>query len=165
MDPSACVLLAEDNRDDAFLMQRAFKEHGLMRPLHIVDNGADAIAYIAGEGKFADRVEHPFPSMVILDLKMPGADGFEVLEWLRDHADFRVIPTIVWSSSSDQRDVKHAYCLGANAYLVKPTDFRQFKEMLGQLLVFWEQCLKPSPTPMMPNCESLKHAHPFGSTH
>lgn len=165
MDPSATILLAEDNRDDAFLMQRAFKAHGLMRPPHIVDNGADAIAYLAGEGAFADRVAHPMPTITILDLKMPRVDGFGVLEWLRDHPDFRVIPTMVWSASADPRDVKHAYCLGANAYLVKPTDFGEFKEMLGELLKFWDRCEKPAPRPDLPDCASLQGAYPFGGTH
>ena len=161
MDASLIVLLAEDNRDDAFLMQRAFKHHGLMRPPHIVDDGAKAIAYLAGEGVYSDRTTHPFPGLIILDLKMPRVDGFEVLQWLQDHPDYRVIPTIVWSSSADQRDVKHAYCLGANAYLCKPSDFPEFKAMLGRLLAFWEDCLKPGPVPQAPTCESLGETHPF----
>jgi CheY-like chemotaxis protein len=161
MDASLIVLLAEDNRDDAFLMQRAFKHHGLMRPPYIVDDGAKAIAYLAGEGVYSDRTTHPFPGLIILDLKMPRVDGFEVLQWLQDHPDYRVIPTIVWSSSADQRDVKHAYCLGANAYLCKPSDFPEFKAMLGRLLAFWEDCLKPGPVPQAPTCESLGETHPF----
>jgi len=165
MDPSLSVLLAEDNRDDAFLMERAFKQHGLMRPPHIMENGADAIAYIAGEGIYSDRVAHPFPNLIILDLKMPRVDGFQVLEWIRDHPDFRVIPTVVWSSSSDPRDVKHAYCLGANGYLCKPNDFPEFKTMLGHLLAFWDDCLKPGPAPHAPSCESLKGAYPFSAVH
>lgn len=165
MDPSLTVLLVEDNETDAFLMQRAFKSHGLMRPPHVVEDGAKAIDYLAGEGIYSDRVAHPFPGLIILDLKMPGTDGFVVLQWLRDHPDFRVIPTIVWSSSSDQRDVKHAYCLGANGYLCKPTDFGEFKRMLGRLLAFWEDCLKPPPLPQAPTCESLKDSHPFAATH
>jgi CheY-like chemotaxis protein len=163
MDPSVNVLLAEDNPDDAFLMQRAFESHGLMRPPHIVEDGAQAIAYLAGEGIYADRVTFPFPNLVILDLKMPRMNGFQVLEWIKEHPDFRVIPTIVWSSSSDQRDVKHAYCLGANGYLCKPTDFPEFKAMLGRLLAFWDDCLKPSMTPELPACDSLKQTHPFSA--
>ena len=159
------VLLAEDNHDDAFLMQRAFKAHGLMRPPHIVDNGGDAIAYIAGERIYSDRIAYPFPNLVILDLKMPRVDGFQVLEWLRDHPDFRIIPTVVWSSSPDQRDVKHAYCLGANGYLCKPTDFPKFKAMLGRLLAHWDDCLKPAPVPHLPDCASLKESHPFSGLH
>src|SRR5688500_9122357 len=165
MDPSSSVVIAEDSHDDAFLIQRAFKDHGSMRPPHIVNDGAEAIAYIAGEGIYADRMTYPFPNLIILDLKMPRVDGFQVLEWLRDHPDFRVIPTVVWSASSDQRDVKHAYCLGANGYLCKPTEYPQFKAMLGRLLAFWDDCLKPAPMPSTPTCESLKDAHPFSAVH
>jgi len=165
MDPSLTVLLVEDNETDAFLMQRAFKSHGLMRPPHVVEDGAKAIEYLKGEGIYGDRVAHPFPGLIILDLKMTGTDGFVVLQWLRDHPDFRVVPTVVWSSSSDQRDVKHAYCLGANGYLCKPTDFAEFKRMLGRLLAFWDDCLKPPPLLQAPSCESLKDTHPFAATH
>ncbi len=162
MDPSFTVLLAEDNPDDALLMRQAFKAHGLMRPLHVVQDGRDAIAYIAGDGVFSDRVAHPFPNLVILDLKMPRVDGFEVLAWIQEHPDFRVIPTIIWSASADQRDVKHAYCLGANGYLFKPYDFPEFKAMLGRMLAFWDDCLKPVPIPGFPSCNALKETHPFG---
>jgi CheY-like chemotaxis protein len=161
MDPSQVVLLAEDNPDDALLMQQAFKSHGLMKPLHIVHDGSDAIAYLVGEGIYADRVAHPFPTLVILDLKMPRVSGFDVLQWLLDHPDFRVIPTIVWSSSADQRDVKHAYCIGANGYLVKPNDFQQFKAMVGRLLGFWENCEKPGAGPSVPTCASVQNTDPF----
>ena len=161
MDPSLAVLLAEDNPGDAELMRLAFKSHGLMRPVHVVENGGDAIAYIAGKGIYADRVAHPSPNLVILDLKMPRVNGFEVLEWLKEHPDSRVIPTIVWSASADARDVKHAYCLGANGYLYKPNDFVEFKTMLGHLLAFWDDCLKPPPDVEFPDCDVLQATHPF----
>src|SRR5687767_6038200 len=101
------LLVAEDDRDDAFILQRAFQQNGLLRPAHIVDDGGEAIAYLHGDGVYADRIAHPFPDVLILDLKMPGISGFEVLEWLNEHPDYRVIPSIVWSSSADRRDVKH----------------------------------------------------------
>lgn len=145
MDPATTVLLAEDNADEAMLMQRAFKMCGLQRPPHIVRDGLEAIAYLKGEGKFSDRTMHPYPQIIILDLKMPKASGFEVLAWLKEHQDQMVIPTIVWSSSSDLRDVKRAYCLGANGYLCKPVDFQEFKTMVGEILRYWDRCLKPDP--------------------
>ena len=154
MDPSITVLLVEDNPDDALLMQRAFKVHGLMRPPHICANGAEAIAYLSGHGVYADRTTHPFPNLLITDLKMPGSDGFEVLQWLRDHSEFTVIPTIVWSSSAELRDVKRAYCLGANGYLRKPTDFQEFKEMVADVLRYWDRCEKPMPN-TAPPCADL----------
>lgn len=160
MERAMTVLLAEDNPDDALLMQRAFKSHGLMHPLRVVNDGSEAIAYFAGEGVYADRIAHPYPQMVILDLKMPRVSGFDVLEWLQKHRDMMVIPTIVWSSSADARDVKHAYCLGANAYLVKPTDFQEFKVMIADLFKFWDHCLKPEPT-LPPTCTDVSGTQPF----
>lgn len=165
MDPSLNVLLAEDNRDDALLMQRAFHQCGLLRPPHIVTDGAEAIDYLAGAEPFTDRAHHPFPNLIILDLKMPRVSGFEVLEWLRAHPDYQVIPTIVWSSSSDFRDVKRAYCLGANGYLCKPTDFAEFKRMVVNLFTYWDDCLKPQPEPLTPSCQSLQQTRPFSGVH
>jgi CheY-like chemotaxis protein len=164
MDPSHIILLAEDNPDDAMLMQRAFHRQGIMRPLHIVEDGEDAIAYLAGTGIYADRVTYPFPTFVILDLKMHRVSGFGVLEWLQEHPDFRVIPTLVWSSSGDVRDVKHAYCLGANAFLCKPNDFAAFERMVHHLMLFWEDTLRPGVGPSVPDCASLQGRDPFGGT-
>jgi CheY-like chemotaxis protein len=98
---------------------------------------------------------------MILDLKMPRVSGFEVLEWLNEHPDYRVIPTIVWSSSADRRDVKHAFCLGAHGYLCKPGDHQQFVAMVGRLLAFWQDCEKPGVQPGDPSCEVLKDREPF----
>lgn len=165
MDPSTSILIAEDNPDDALLLQRAFKSHGTARPPHIVPDGAAAIEYLNGAGPFQDRVVHPFPNLVILDLKMPKVSGFDVLEWLNDHPDFKVIPTIIWSSSSDPRDVKHAFCLGANAYLCKPFGYQDYVRLVGNLLTFWSDCLKPPVGPSVPMCETLEGSLPFSGSH
>jgi CheY-like chemotaxis protein len=159
MDPTLTVLLAEDNPDDALLMQRAFKAQGIANPLRILPDGSEIIAYLSGQGEFADRVANPFPHFVILDLKMPRVSGLEVLAWLREHPEFNVIPTLVWSSSSDARDVKRAYCLGANGYLVKPTDFQHFKQMLTDVFRFWDHCLKPQAN-VPPTCADLTSTKP-----
>src|SRR6185503_6779520 len=125
MDTTITVLIAEDNDDDALIIQRAFRQNGLPRPVQIVHDGSVAIDYLAGNGIYGDRIIYPFPNIVVLDLKMPRVSGFEVLQWLNEHPDYRVIPTIVWSSSADRRDVKHAFCIGAHAYLCKPTSYDQ----------------------------------------
>jgi CheY-like chemotaxis protein len=162
MDPGLVVLLVEDNPDDALLMQRAFKVNGLSRPPHIARDGQEAIAYLSGEPPFHDRQAHPFPEIIISDLKMPRSSGFDLLKWLREHSEMMVIPTLVWSSSADPRDVKHAYCLGANGYLCKPTDFQKFKEMVGDIFRYWDHCLKPLPD-SGPTCSDLEGADPFGA--
>ena len=161
MDSSLSVLVAEDNEDDAFLLQRAFKECGLARPVHIVQDGADAIKYLHGDPPFDDRSRHPFPDMLILDLKMPRVSGFDVLQWLNEHPDYRVIPAIVWSASADRRDVKHAFCLGAHAYLCKPGSYDAFLQLSRCLLAFWVHCEKPGVEPFDPSCDKLEEQHPF----
>ena len=165
METPLSLLIAEDDRDDALIIQRAFKQNGLPRPAHIVEDGAEAIAYLRGDGVFSDRVAHPFPDILILDLKMPGVSGFEVLEWLNQNPDFRVIPSIVWSSSADRRDVKHAFCLGAHAYLCKPTNYDRLVGMVRHLLEFWGDCEKPGIDPIDPPCERLKERRPFHGAH
>jgi CheY-like chemotaxis protein len=161
MDTSLSVLIADDDDNDALLLQRAFKHNGLHRPAHIVQDGGEAIRYLQGDGPYADRVAHPFPNIVILDLKMPGVSGFDVLDWLNKNPDYRVIPTIVWSASADRRDVKHAFCLGAHAYLCKPVDYHQFDGMVARLLAFWNDCERPGVEPGDPSCDTLKESHPF----
>ena len=165
MEFISTLLIAEDNEDDALLIQRAFKQNGLNRPAHIVADGSGAIAYLHGEGIYADRRTHPFPDLVILDLKMPRVSGFEVLKWLNEHPDYRVIPTIVWSSSADRRDVKHAFCLGAHAYLCKPANYDDFVGMAGRLIAFWTDCEKPGIEPGDPECVILKDRKPFSGAH
>ena len=161
MDLGISVLVAEDNHDDAFILQRAFKHCGLGRPAHIVSDGADVINYLRGDPPFNDRTVHPYPDILILDLKMPGVSGFDVLDWLKQNPDYRVIPAIVWSASADRRDVKHAFCLGAHAYLCKPASFDAFLEVAKCLLAFWTHCEKPGVEPFKPDCQDIKQSHPF----
>lgn len=119
MKQKSIFLLVEDNEDDVFFMQRAFKEAGLSNPLQIVGNGEEAIEYFAGKKIFEDRSKFPLPDMVFLDLKMPGVDGFQVLEWIRKHTKSEV-PVAVLTSSPEELDYKRARELGASCYLLKP---------------------------------------------
>jgi CheY-like chemotaxis protein len=125
------VLLAEDDENDVYLVQRAFVRSGIGRPLEVVATGEEAIDYLAGTGRFGDRTRHPYPSLLLLDLKLPRRSGFEVLAWLRTGAgaqgleaasaarDLGALPVAVLTSSSQERDIHRAYAMGANAYLVK----------------------------------------------
>jgi CheY-like chemotaxis protein len=161
VDSGISVLVAEDDQNDAFILQRAFKECGLQRPPHVVHDGIEAIEYMHGDPPFDDRILHPFPNILILDLKMPRASGFDVLQWINQHPDYRVIPTIVLSASADRRDVKHAFCLGAHAYLCKPGSYNEFTDLIRRLLSFWELCQKPGVEPVEPECDTLKATHPI----
>jgi CheY-like chemotaxis protein len=102
-----------------------------------VGDGDEAMAYLQGEDKFADRQRHPLPSLVLLDLKMPRLNGFEVLSWLRQQEPFRRVPVVVLTSSNHQVDVKRAYDLGANSYLIKPVGFEALMEVARAIQHYW----------------------------
>jgi CheY-like chemotaxis protein len=134
---NSVILVVEDRDDDVFLVLRSFERAGVSNPIQVVRNGEDAIAYIKGEGKFTNRAEFPLPELVLLDLKLPGIDGFEVLRWLRMEPGLSGLPVVVLTSSERIRDVNLAYSLGANSFLVKPTDFNQYVEMGSFIYDYW----------------------------
>src|SRR2546423_12221602 len=115
------ILLAEDNPDDVFLLQEAFRKAGVRHRLDVVENGLEAVAYLKGEHVYGDRHEHPFPDLMLLDLNMPRMNGFEVLEWVRQSGECAHLMVHVVSASSREADILRAYELGANSYLVKPS--------------------------------------------
>ena len=122
------ILVAEDNPDDAELLKCALRQAGSTHPIQIVTDGRDAIRYLQADAPYSDRVRFPFPRLIFTDLKMPYLTGFDVLKWLRLHPDCHVIPVIVFSASAQESDLKEAYRLGANCYLVKPTGFEKTVE-------------------------------------
>ena len=137
MSERALILVVEDNPDDAALLRRAFIKAGVMNPLHVVSSGEEAVAYLGGSGKYSNRAEFPMPSLVLLDLNMPGMDGFEVLRWIRGDGMLKGLRVVVLSSSDNMRDVNKAYQLGANSFLIKPADFERFVEISQALNGFW----------------------------
>jgi len=143
MNRNLTVLIAEDNEDDAFLLEHAFRNIGLQNPIQIVSDGEQVIRYLRGDGKFSDRQQFPFPSILFLDIKMPKMTGFDVLEWIRDHPDCHLMPTMIFSTSSHESDVTRAYQCGANAYLVKPPTIGELETFLRRAFDFWAICAKP----------------------
>src|SRR5437867_1936099 len=131
------ILLAEDSENDVQMFRRAFQQAGIDVPVHVVSDGEEAIAYLSGEGKFAQRAEYPLPDLFLLDLKMPRTDGFEVLAWLRAHPSLCPLRTVVLTSSDDMREVTRAYVFGANSFLTKPLNFTEFKNMLQEMFNFF----------------------------
>ncbi len=113
------ILVAEDDEDDAFIMQRALKETGLPFEMQHVQTGDEAVDYLIGTGVYADREKFPLPVLVFLDLKMPGRSGFDVLEWKRGRPELKM-PFVVLSSSPEERDMRRARELRAGCYLIKP---------------------------------------------
>lgn len=134
------ILLAEDDENDQFFMQIALQRAEVRDPLHIVGNGRDAIAYLAGEKPYDDREKYPQPTILFLDIQMPYLSGFDVLEWLRSRRnEFSNLVVIVLTSSPEERDHTRAYQLGARSYLLKPPT----REMI---LDIWKMlALRPPP--------------------
>jgi CheY-like chemotaxis protein len=153
--PGLPILVAEDNEDEALLLERALKVVGISNPVLMVNSGEHVIAYLKGKAPFADRAAFPLPGVLITDLKMPGLNGFELLEWLRHHPQFAIIPTLVFSNSSEPRDIRRAYELGANAYLVKPPAMEQLEAMMRMTFDFWTFCAH---TPAARECSQETHS-------
>jgi CheY-like chemotaxis protein len=131
------ILIAEDLEDDLLLIKRALRKAQVFNPIQTVRNGEQVIAYLKGEGQFANRAEYPLPGLLLLDLKMPRMDGFEVLTWIRQEPNLRALRVIVLTSSGDMRDVTRAYELGANSFLVKPMDFDDYTGIGRFLNDYW----------------------------
>ena len=144
MSEHAVILLAEDDEDHVVLIKRAFAQADLRNPLYVVWNGEEAIEYLSGIGKYSNRAEYPLPDLLLLDLKMPRVDGFQVLAWIREQPELKALRTLVLTSSNDLRDVNRAYQLGANSFLVKPIDFENVVELSRIIQKYW---LKESPAP------------------
>ena len=134
------ILVVEDDGNDRLLLQLVFSRIGIAHPLTIVQGGAEALAYLRGEGKYRDREQFPYPSFLITDLKMPGLDGFSVLSHLKENPDRAITPTIVLSASSDPDDIRLAYALGANSYLVKPVEIEELFRLLKLTFEYWRCC-------------------------
>jgi CheY-like chemotaxis protein len=152
MPDPAVILLAEDEEDYVLLVKRAFSEAKITNPLHVVSTGQEAMAYLKGEGKYVNRDEYPLPDLLLLDLKLPGFSGFEIIGWARSQPGLAGLRIVVLTSSDELKDVNDAYRLGANSFLMKPYDFAdlvQFSRMISQ---YW---LHMSKTP-----ESYRAARP-----
>ncbi len=134
---SQVILVVEDDPNDVLLIQRAFAKARILNPLRTVSNGDEAVAYLSGEGQFADRETYPFPLLVLLDLKLPRRSGLEVLGWIRGREGLKRLPIVVLTSSKESIDINRAYDLGANSYLVKPVGFDSLLELVKSLEVYW----------------------------
>jgi CheY-like chemotaxis protein len=131
------ILLVEDDPNDIILIKRAFEKARITNPLQVVENGEEAISYLAGKGHYGDRVKYPIPMLILLDLKLPRKSGHEVLEWLRQQPILKRLTVVVLTSSQQSSDINKAYDLGANSYLVKPVTFDALVEMVKTLNLYW----------------------------
>lgn len=130
------ILLVEDNPDDVELTMHALNRNNIVNPVEVVRDGQEALDYLFYQGKYSNST-HPFPSLILLDLKLPKVDGIEILRRIKQNKSLKVIPVVVLTSSKEERDVIESYDLGVNSYIRKPVDFDQFVETVKQTGFYW----------------------------
>src|SRR5258706_373781 len=125
-------LMVEDDQNDVILVEQEFKSAPKNIQLRVVHDGSQAMQYLEGQGKYYDRGHYPMPDVILLDLKLPRLNGFGFLEWLRNKSsgDLKLIPVVVFSYCASREEIKRAYVLGVNSYLVKPVKWEEFRERL-----------------------------------
>ncbi|HEY5534726.1 MAG TPA: response regulator [Ignavibacteria bacterium] len=131
------ILLVEDNQDDIALTIRAFGKNNIKNKIITVEDGEEALDYLFCKGKFEGRNPRELPSVVLLDLKLPKVDGFEVLKAIRKNENTKFLPVIILTSSNEERDMVYGYLLGANSFIQKPVDFEKFSEAIKTITLFW----------------------------
>jgi two-component system, response regulator len=154
MNPGAVeILLVEDNQPDEELALHALRLTKLANKIFVVRDGEEALDFLFCRGTFADRSFALPPRLVLLDLKLPKVDGLEVLKEIKADPRTRAIPTIVLSSSKEEKDTVSSYHLGANSFIQKPVDFDQFQDAVKQLAQYWLTVNQPAPeSAFRPQC-------------
>lgn len=140
------ILLVEDEENDVMFMQMALEKVGLTAAFQVAEDGEEAIDYLSGNGEFADRTRFPLPALVFLDLKLPKVMGMDVLKWIRDRPDLDTMVVIVLTSSQQRSDIQKACALGANSYLVKPSNPLGLDEVAELAKRYWLQLNHPTAT-------------------
>lgn len=143
MNCKLTILVAEDTPADVLLLKRALSKAGITNPVQVVGTGKEAMDYLQGSGKFANRDEYPVPSLLFTDLSMPHMNGFDLLRWLRARPEFSSLPVIVLTGSQGDIDMKQACQLGADSYLVKPDRFTDLVRMVSSAYEYCSCCRKP----------------------
>jgi CheY-like chemotaxis protein len=137
MEKPVQILLVEDSKMDVALTLDAFREAHLSNTIHVAHNGEEALQYLLGEGIYSDRKTYPLPIIILLDLKMPGIGGIEVLKIVKNTPEIKRIPVIILTSSREEGDRAMSYDYGANSYLVKPVSFEGFLEVVRKISDYW----------------------------
>ena len=142
MNQNFTTLLVDDDPNDVALFKKALASNGWKNPVQVAKDGEEAISYLLHKPPF-DKPEHFYPEIIITDIKMPKKTGLEFLSWLKENPVYRVIPTMVLSSSSNVQEVKQAYYLGASAFMRKPGSFDELRGLLKGIYDFWCHCEIP----------------------
>jgi len=131
------ILLIEDNPDDVALTIRAFEKNRIKNRVVVAEDGVEALDYIFRKGKFADRDPQELPALILLDLKLPKLDGFEILKTIRENEFTKFLPVVILTSSKEEQDIIRGYENGANSYIRKPVDFEKFFDAVQTLGLYW----------------------------
>jgi CheY-like chemotaxis protein len=145
--PEPLILVVEDDVNDQNFIRRAFKLSGVVNRIATVNDGEEATAYLRGLGLYADRSLHPLPRLIITDVKMPRMGGIELLKWMNARDEFRLIPTIVLTSSNDEADITQAFVQGAKGYMIKPVQFGDLEKLIHAIADYWRMSCVPYPKP------------------
>ena len=140
------ILLVEDNPDDVELTLRAFRKSNIANDVVVVRDGVEALEYLFTTGRYADRDPDALPQVVLLDLNLPRVSGLDVLEQVRAHPKTKLLPVVILTSSTEERDLVNGYSRGANSYVRKPVDFEQFTDSVKQLGLYWLLLNQRAPT-------------------
>ena len=131
------IMLVEDQASDSLLVRRAFEKAGVQNPIQLVEHGDVALSYLEGIGEYENRTKYPLPIFILLDLKLPGMMGLQILKWIRMRKELRLIPVIVLTDSENESDVKAAYEAGANSFLRKPGNRGEVSRVIELIQRYW----------------------------
>lgn len=131
------ILHIEDDPNDVLLLQRAIRKANVSVHVETIYDGDRAVAYLTGDDVYSNRERYPFPSLILLDLKIPRKSGLELLSWIRQHPDLKRLPVTILTSSRHEKDINEAYELGANSYLVKPVGFDALTDVVKLISSYW----------------------------
>jgi len=137
MPDRATILVVEDSDDHVLLLRHAFQKAGILNPIQVVSSGEDAIAYLGGSDRYSDWKMFPLPSIVLLDLKLPGVDGLHVLRWIRRQPSLKALRVAMLTSSDLGEEINAAYEAGVNVFLTKPVDLDKLVEMMRVFRAHW----------------------------
>ncbi len=131
------ILLVEDNVDDIDLTLRAFHKSKLANEIVVISDGAEALDYVFSRGKYSAKTPEPLPGLILLDINLPKMNGFEILDQMRSNPKTKYIPVVILSSSNEENDIAKSYESGANSYVKKPVNFKEFMEAVNKLGQYW----------------------------
>jgi CheY-like chemotaxis protein len=137
------ILLVEDDAGDVALLLRGFNKAGVLNPIIHLKDGDAALAYLAGVGEYSDRMQYPLPALILLDLKLPGMTGLQLLQWMRTQRDVRRIPVVVLTSNDNRLTVNAAYDAGASSYLIKPGGAAEITKLVHAIQGYWIELNEP----------------------